>query len=221
MKKIMSEKLSFLFYYNWEEQFLELDDDSERWNLLHNILKFETDRELDFQSKGVKHAFLGMKHGLMANQKKYHDRAEKNRINGRKHTGKNKLINEITQSVISEPNEPDKSKEVIVNNKEVIVNCEEVIVNSEELIDKSQISNDNGKGLNEKSEKEPDERVEDENTLIREPLLDRLSSIENWKEELVILNTGKFIDTYENQLNLDLSDKIQLHDILNRITPNE
>jgi len=210
----MSEKLSFLFYYNWEEQFLELDDDSERWNLLHNILKFETDRELEFQSKGVKHAFLGMKHGLMANQKKYQERAERSRINGRKHTGKNKLIDEITQQVNSEPNEPDNSKKETGNSKEVKVNCEE-------LMDNSQISNDNGKLGNGKSDEGLDEIVENENTVIREPLLDRLSSIQNWKEELVILNTGKFIDTYENQLDLDLSDKIQLHNILKSITPNE
>ena len=199
----MSEKLSFLFYYNWEEQFLELDDDSERWNLLHNILKFETDRELEFQSKGVKHAFLGMKHGLMANQKKYKERAERSRINGSKHTGKNKLIDEITQQVNSEPNEPDNSKEEKVNSKELndkrkeeIDNKEQVTVNKEEGIDTIAISS-----------------ISEEQSLI-----DKLNTISNWENELLDKGSGWIIDQLVKSFKLTSDDMNEILRLYNQMT---
>lgn len=199
----MSEKLSFLFYYNWEEQFLELDDDSERWNLLHNIIKFETDRELEFQSKGVKHAFLGMKHGLMANQKKYQERAERSRINGRKHTGKNKLIDEITQQVNSEPNEPDNSKkergnskELIDKRKEEIDNKEQITVNKEEGIDIIEISS-----------------ISEEKSLI-----DKLNTISNWESELLDKGSGWIIDQLVKSFKLTSDDMNEILRLYNQMT---
>jgi hypothetical protein len=175
----MSEKLSFLFYYNWEEQFIELEDDSERWNLLHNILKFETGRELDFQNKSVKQAFLGMKHGLISNQKKYEIRAERSRINGKKHTGKNKEINEITQQVILEPREPDNSKELIGNSKKIIDNSKEEIDNSKE-----EIGNSN---------------PENPEVTYLEIMMDELfENLPDWRIKLLKLGDDEFMEKYKS-----------------------
>ena len=175
----MSEKLSFLFYYNWEEQFIELEDDSERWNLLHNILKFETGRELDFQTKSVKHAFLGMRHGLISNQKKYEIRAERSRINGKKHTGKNKEINEITQQVILEPKEPDNSKELIGNSKKIIDN-------SKELIDNSKKENENS-------------NPENPEVTYLEIMMDELfENLPDWRIKLLKLGDDEFMEKYKS-----------------------
>jgi hypothetical protein len=182
----MSEKLSFLFYYNWEEQFIELEDDSERWNLLHNILKFETGRELDFQNKSVKQAFLGMKHGLISNQKKYEIRAERSRINGKKHTGKNKEINEITQQVILEPREPDNSKELIGNSKKIIDNSKELIDNSKEEIDnsKEEIGNSN---------------PENPEVTYLEIMMDELfENLPDWRIKLLKLGDDEFMEKYKS-----------------------
>jgi hypothetical protein len=199
----MSEKLSFLFYYNWEEQFLELDNDSERWNLLHNIIKFETQRELDFESKGVKHAFLGMKHGLVSNQRKYFERAERSRINGKKHTGKNKVINEITQQVILEPREPDNSEKEKVNTKEIDEKRKEEIENKEVINDNNESASDNI---------EMDSRTE------LEVLIDKLNSIENWEDKLVNNGTGWVIDELIKSFQLSMDDRyaiIRFYDEMN------
>lgn len=203
-------KVSFPFYYNWEEQLLRMNLE-ERWNFIHNLIKFHTDREISFISEKEEMAWIGIKTGLLINIEKYKQQIERSQENGKKG---GRPSNQITQQVNSKPTEPDNSKQKTENSKELKVN-------SEELMDNSQISNDNGKVINVKSDKELDEKVENENTVIRVPLEERLGSIENWKEELVILNTGKFIDTYEYQLDLDIIDKIQLQDIFNSISPNE
>jgi hypothetical protein len=199
----MSEKLSFLFYYNWEEQFLELDNDSERWNLLHNIIKFETQRELDFESKGVKHAFLGMKHGLVSNQRKYLERAERSRINGKKHTGKNKIINEITQQVILEPKEPDNSEKVIVNIKEVNENRKEEIENGKVINDNIELSSYNNEVVF-KTE--------------LEVLVDKLNSIDNWEDKLVNNGTGWVIDELIKSFQLSMEDRYAIIKIYDEMT---
>lgn len=192
----MSEKISFLFYYNWLEQLEEFDNDSERWNLILNIMKFDKGQELDFCSKSVKHAFLGIKHGLISNQKKYELSVKRSRENGKKHVGKNARISQITQQVISEPTEPDKSKETIDKRKKEIDNRKEIIENSEESID----------------------NIEMDSITEEQTLFDKLSSIDNWEVKLLEKGSGWIIDELVKSVKLTASDLNEILKIHHQVT---
>lgn len=195
----MSEKVSFLFYYNWLEQLEEFDNDSERWNLILNIMKFDKGQELDFCSKSVKHAFLGIKHGLISNQKKYESSVKRSRENGKKHVGKNARISQITQQVFSEPKEPDKSKEIIDKSKETIDKRKKEIDNREEIIEYSEESIDN---------------IEMDSITEEQTLFDKLSSIDNWEGKLLEKGSGWIIDELVKSVKLtaiDMNEIVKMH----------
>ena len=199
----MSEKVSFLFYYNWLEQLEEFDNDSERWNLILNIMKFDKGQELDFCSKSVKHAFLGIKHGLISNQKKYELSAKRSRENGKKHVGKNARISQITQQVFSEPKEPDKSKEIIDKSKVIIDNRKEEIDNREEIIENREESIDN---------------IEMDSITEEQTLFDKLSSIDNWEGKLLEKGSGWIIDELVKSVKLTASDMNEILKMHNQMT---
>lgn len=145
----MSNQKSFMFYLNWEEQLSVLSSDEERWNFVHNLIKFHRGEELEFKTDMVKLIWLGVKIAVEENQRKWNERANNSRINGKKNTGnKNHDFDFRTQQVISEPTEPVKSKESIVKSEELIVNGKVENVNSEILNINSQQSNNSKKSTN-------------------------------------------------------------------------
>ena len=126
----MSSQKSFMFYLSWEEQLSVLSSDEERWNFVHNLIRYHKGEELEFKSDMVRLIWLGVKIPVEENIRKWNERANNSRINGKKHTGKkNQIIEEITQQVFSEPKEPVKSKES--NTKSQISNTKSQIVENQ------------------------------------------------------------------------------------------
>ena len=198
--KTVKGKVSFPFYYNWEEQLLRMNLE-ERWSFIHNLIKFHTDREITFVSEKEEMAWIGIIPALNINLEKYKAQVERSRENGKKHIGKNKITprsEQITQRVFYEPTEPDNSKKITVNSKEILDNREEVIVNREQL---------------------SDNREMEINSIVEEPnLMQKLSSIDNWEDRLIEKGTGWVIDELIRKFQLSMEDSYAIIKIYDEMT---
>jgi hypothetical protein len=185
----MSQK-SFMFYLSWEEQLLELSSDEERWNFVHNLIKYHKNEELKFVSKLDKLMWMWVKIPVEINQQKWNERAENSRENGKKHTGKklskNDDVQQITQQVISEPEEPVKSK--VLKDKSQKVND-----NYEKENDNNKISNDNSEMSNDNNEKENSEFS------YLEIMMDVIfENLPDWRIKLLKLGDDEFMEKYKS-----------------------
>ena len=193
-------KVSFPFYYNWEEQLQRMNLE-ERWSFIHNLIKFHTDREITFVSEKEEMAWIGIIPALNINLEKYKAQVERSRENGKKHTGKNiipPVLKQITQQVILEPTEPDKSEETTGNREMITVNREETTGNREMVI-----------GNEEREENTVDEETN---------LIEKLNSIDDWKKKLVTNGTGWVIDELIKSFQLSMEDRYGIIKIYDEMT---
>lgn len=78
------DKVSFLMYLDYEEQFNLLSDE-QLGQLIRAIMKYEKTKEVPEELEGmVKIAFSFIKAQLDRDREKYNDKCEKNRVNGSK-----------------------------------------------------------------------------------------------------------------------------------------
>jgi hypothetical protein len=198
--KTFQGKVSFPFYYNWEEQLQRMNLE-ERWSFVHNLIKFHTDREITFVSEKEEMAWIGIIPALNVNIEKYKAQVERSRENGKKHTGKKGTLpisEQITHQVILEPTEPDKREETTGNREMIKVKREETTVNREMVIG------------NEETEK---------NTVDEEPnLIEKLNSIDDWKKKLVTNGTGWVIDELIKSFQLSMEDRYAIIKIYDEMT---
>ena len=186
-------KVSFPFYYNWEEQLQRMNLE-ERWSFIHNLIKFHTDREITFVSEKEEMAWIGIIPALNINLEKYKAQVERSRENGKKHTGKNNTLpvsEQITHQVILEPTEPDKREEITGNSKEITGNREKVTGN--ELTEKNSV------------DEEPN-------------FMEKLNSIDNWEDKLVNNGTGWVIDELVKSFQLTMEDRYAIIKIYDEMT---
>lgn len=185
-----------MFYLSWEEQLLELSSDEERWNFVHNLIKHHKNEELKFVSKLDKMMWLWAKIPVETNQQKWNERAENSRENGKKHTGKkltkNVDVQQITQQVISEPEEPVKSKVLKDKGQKVNDNSEKENDNNKISNDNSEISNDNNEMSNDNNEKENSEFT------YLEIMMDVIfENLPDWRIQLIKLGDEEFMEKYK------------------------
>ena len=212
--KTVQGKVSFPFYYNWEEQLQRMNLE-ERWSFIHNLIKFHTDREITFVSEKEEMAWIGIIPALNINLEKYKAQVERSRENGKKHTGKNiipPVLKQITQQVILEPTEPDNREETTGNREMITVNREETTGNREMITVNREETTGNREMVigNEETEK---------NIVDEEPnLIEKLNSIDDWKKKLVTLGTGWVIDELIKSFQLSMEDRYAIIKIYDEMT---
>lgn len=131
----MDERLSFYFYCSWESQ-IDIMDDNELRRFIKNLINWHKGKELNLPNKTDKFIWQGVLPAIELNDKKWRQKAETSRENGRQGGRPNKKDNnQITQQVIIEPGKPVNSKEEMVNSELLRGNCEKEIVEGELLRD--------------------------------------------------------------------------------------
>jgi len=165
-----TERLSFMFYTSWSSQ-LEVLSDKELRRFIENLISFHRGTEVNLKSKPDKLVWNGVLPALILNDKKYQEKVERNRENGKKggrpkkeaaETEKpNGFIENLykTDGFKEKPKKPDNSKVEIDNSKGEIdnsirttgnrelntENCKDVIVETEEVNEYQQQVFDNWK----------------------------------------------------------------------------
>ena len=165
-----TERLSFMFYTSWSSQ-LEVLSDKELRRFIENLISFHRGTEVNLKSKPDKLVWNGVLPALILNDKKYQEKVERNRENGKKggrpkkeaaETEKpNRFIENLykTDGFKEKPKKPDNSKVEIDNSKGEIdngikstgnrelntENCKDVIVETEEVNEYQQQVFDNWK----------------------------------------------------------------------------
>jgi hypothetical protein len=183
------EKISFLFYLNWEEQ-VDIMDNDELRRFIKNLCRNTRGEEVDLPTKAERLCWLGIAPALEINKVKYEKRIESNRENGKSggapKGNQNAKKMETTQN---NPNNPirDKRKEETENREEE--NREEETGNREEETDKRKEETEKRKEENDKRkqdigyrEGETDKSIEEIGN--REEETDKsIKETENRKEE--------------------------------------
>lgn len=191
----MKGKVSFPFYYNWEQQLLRMDLE-ERWNFVHNLIKFHTGREISFISEKEEMAWIGIETALLINLEKYELQVQRSRENGKKSNGRPRK--EETQEVFSKPKKPDNGKKEIVNGKEIT--------------DNRKLAVDNRK-------RDLDHRNTETNTEKSEfSLFYKLNSIDGWENKLLTNGSGFMIDELNRSFQLsrgEMNSLVRLYTYMN------
>jgi hypothetical protein len=211
----MNEKVRFMFYTNWEKQLLKLNLE-QRWTFVHNLIKYHSNRVDEIELPDLVDEMLwdGILPALEINQRKWEERANRSRENGKKNLGNVSINNnpkepEKTQQVISEPKEPVNSKMLIVNSKLENENSKQSTVKSELEIENSELKTDNDKT---EDYHHLLQKVEDRSIGEIESILDRkFASLPTWKKVLKYYGPTEFIEKYQhiinwsNQLTVDIN----------------
>ena len=144
------ERISFMFYHNWKKQ-MEILSDAQVRQLVYNLIYYHEgeDEKIKLETDLEKAVWLGILPGIEINHKKYQNRVEANRKNG-KRGGRPK-------DESKEPKEPsgfsenpenliiDNRKEIIENREKINDNSKKEIVKSEKVIDIGEKTIDNSK----------------------------------------------------------------------------
>ena len=163
----------------------------------------------------------GILPALEINQRKWEERANRSRENGKKNLGNVSINNnpkepENTQQVISKPKEPVNSKLLNGNSKLLngnsqleSGNSQQSTVNSELEIENSELKTDNDKT---EDYHHLLQKVEDRSIEEIESILDRkFASLPTWKKVLKSYGPTEFIEKYQhiinwsNQLTVDIN----------------
>jgi len=225
----MNEKVRFMFYTNWEKQLLKLNLE-QRWTFVHNLIKYHSNRVDEIELPDLVDEMLwdGILPALEINQRKWEERANRSRENGKKNLGNVSINNnpkepEKTQQVISKPKEPVNSKLLNGNsqlesgNSQLLNgnsklesgNSKQSTVNSELEIENSELKTDNYKTENYHHLLK---KVEDRSIEEIESILNRkFASLPTWKKVLKYYGPTEFIEKYQhiinwsNQLTVDIN----------------
>jgi hypothetical protein len=147
----MGNRKSFMFYLNWEKQ-IELLSDEQLRRFVMNLIKYHSDRndELELKNKEDELLWIGILPALEVNDSKWKKKAEASVKNGSLGGRPSKSIETKpieTHQVISKPNQPDNSKQIIDNSKQEIDNGKLEIDNSEKEKVESKLIIDNSNVL--------------------------------------------------------------------------
>ena len=151
-------QLSFLFYLNWKDQIMDLEDEEFR-RFINNLINFHLGEEVVLITKIDRILWHGVLPGLQANQRKYIEKVEASSENGklggapkenqnaRKHkTTQNKLNKVIRDNSKKVSN---KSEEENENRKMETENWQQSNVESQMKNEKSEEENGNNKLITE------------------------------------------------------------------------
>lgn len=176
-----------MFYLEWQNQ-LDILSDEEKIRFIYNLIRYHEGKEVELTSKVDKLVWNGVLPALRTNQKKYEERIEKNRKNGKlggrptQDNSKNQMDSKITngssknQMVSEKPNGSSKNPKkpngfsenpknpITGNRQEITDNSKKIIENSKKETGDREKEIDNGKlekGNGEKLNENPVEEIGD------------------------------------------------------------
>ncbi len=144
----------FLFYLDWREQMNMMTDEQVR-RFINNLCKFTEGIEPDLPTDIEKALWIGVLPSLKINEKKYEQKLERNRENGR--LGGAPLGNQNAIKTKTTQNNPnnlisDNREEINDNSKMISDNCKEITDNREVTSDNSKMLTDNSKEISDNRE---------------------------------------------------------------------
>lgn len=109
-------------------------DDEQLRRFIYNLCNYAQEIEVELPTKFEKAIWLGILPSLKINDRKYEERAEKSRENGKLGGApignQNARKFEIIPNNLNQPKQPDKSKEINDNSKMLNEKCEKINENS-------------------------------------------------------------------------------------------